>query len=768
VIVCLLPGVSGAGAAVYTQYTDEAAFLAAIGTPYTFENWDGMAPGTKITTQVPGVVFSSPNAGLRNYVPIHVLSSSGARSAPNVVGGGNVRSTATPPEIIVLDLIKIARAFSFYLTDQDPTATDVTVRLDLEDGSSQSLVVSNPHPSQNAPIFFGVTTEVPMVRVTLTSGFRNGGKGGYEAFTIDNLTLGLFCAGDTEPPLCSGDPIEEGGTFVVAGTGTDDGPCDSGIASVTLLPGATNVSLVTDASFEPGDPSVRFTASQTDTALDAQGTVVVTDEAGLSCTLPVSFRALPEGPTERQVICSGEGFLFEISNANPTPAGTSACTATLPSESEPPFPPGYTPSPPEDPFPCRVLTIDSPISGLTEMIYKKDGTFDPRLRLLFSRSSDGGLSFPPFNDVTESVEPILNIDPDPTRVVGTVRWSPVKVACALQDVVDCSSIDPTFDFDQDGFPLCPTPGSGILADCNDQIFSIHPGAPETCNGLDDDCDGIIDEGDPGGDVACPLPDRLGACATGTTACVDGRLVCNQTVVPAPEVCDGIDNDCDGSVDEGLGTTTCGVGACAVTVANCLGGSLQTCTPGTPASETCNGLDDDCDGAIDEGFGPVTCGLGVCARTMESCVGGVPQTCVPRQPGLETCNGLDDDCDGLIDEAWIFGGYLQPVEQDGSGAYHRKQTIPFKFQLTDCAGGFVSTAVATIEVFFYADGVVGTKVKDITSSGQANTDNLYRYDPDGHQYIYNLGTLPLSINTTYLVRTHVSDGATYDVLISIVK
>ncbi len=344
----------------------------------------------------------------------------------------------------------------------------------------------------------------------------------------------------------------------------------------------------------------------------------------------------------------------------------------------------------------------------------------------------------------------------------------LHIACALQGTVDCSTVDPAFDFDKDGYPLCPAAGSGILADCNDQIFSIHPGAVETCNGLDDDCDGLIDEDDPGGGAACSVPDRLGACAAGTTFCVDGRLECRQTVFPGPEICDGIDNDCDGMTDEGLGSTSCGVGACRVTVQNCVGGVGQVCTPSAPRPETCDGIDNDCDGLIDEDLAPLTCGAGVCARTVASCIGGVPQTCVPGAPGVEICDGIDNDCDGLTDESWTFGGYEQPVEQDGSGAYHRKQTIPFKFQLTDCAGQPVPGAVATIEVLFYANGVVGTKVKDITSSGQANTDDLYRYDASGHQYIYNLSTLPLSINTTYLVRTHINDGTTHDVVISIVK
>jgi len=764
----LLAAVSASDAATLTSYPDESGFRAAIGTPYTLETWDSLARGTKIVGQVPGVVFSSPNSTLRNYIPIQVGATTGAASPPNVLVGGNVRSSGTPPEIVVLTMTTVVRAFSFKLTDQDPAATGVQVRLDLKDGTNTIYSVANTHQSQDTPIFFGVTSDAAIDKVTLTAGFRQGGKGGYEAFSIDDLVLGMFCTGDSLPPVCSGQPAKQGSLFVVQGSGTDDRTCDTGIASVALSPGATNITLTLDAGFAPGDPSTGFTASQTDTSVEARGTVIATDGAGHTCSVPVSFQSVAAGPTDGQLLCRGDGFLFEVSNGNSTPAGNSACSAHLPSDSDPPFPPGYTPSPPDDPFPCRVLTIESPIAGLTDMTYKKDGTFDPKLRLLFSRSDDGGLTYPPFRDVTESVEPILNIDPDPTRVKGSAQWSPVKVACALQGSVDCSGVDPSFDFDMDGFPLCPAVGSGVLADCNDQIFSIHPGAAEICNDLDDDCDGLVDEDNPGGGASCTLPSLKGACAAGTTACVDGAIVCRQTTFPSPETCDGVDNDCDGLVDEGLGTSTCGTGACTVTVDNCVHGARQLCTPASPSPEVCDGVDNDCDGAVDEGLGTLTCGSGLCARTVPACAGGVPQVCTPGAPGVEICNHIDDDCDGLVDENYAFGGYLQPVEADGSGVYHRKQTIPFKFQLTDCAGQPVPGAVATIEVRFYANGVVGNKVKDITSSGQANTDNLYRYDASGHQYIYNLSTLPLTINTTYLVRTRLDDGTDHDVLISIVK
>jgi hypothetical protein len=174
--------------------------------------------------------------------------------------------------------------------------------------------------------------------------------------------------------------------------------------------------------------------------------------------------------------------------------------------------------------------------------------------------------------------------------------------------------------------------------------SCVPGvaAVEICNGLDDDCDGSTDEGL--GALSC----GVGLCARSVPACAGGVA---QTCVPGTatlEVCDGADNDCDGVVDDGLGSQSCGVGACARSVSSCMGGMSQTCVPGGPVAEVCDGIDNNCNGTTDEGLGSASCGVGVCARTVAKCVGGVSQTCSPGPTTAETCNGLDDDCNGVID------------------------------------------------------------------------------------------------------------------------
>jgi MYXO-CTERM domain-containing protein len=130
---------------------------------------------------------------------------------------------------------------------------------------------------------------------------------------------------------------------------------------------------------------------------------------------------------------------------------------------------------------------------------------------------------------------------------------------------------------------------------------------ETCNGKDDDCDFKVDE-----DTEAEVNDcnQNGVCAGSKPTCVNGAFVCLDPPQKEDDetLCDGKDSDCDGRVDEtfkDLGEDcTVGVGACQVTGENVCnaGGNGLTCKVDKkidPEDEACDGVDNDCDGLIDE-------------------------------------------------------------------------------------------------------------------------------------------------------------------------
>lgn len=142
-------------------------------------------------------------------------------------------------------------------------------------------------------------------------------------------------------------------------------------------------------------------------------------------------------------------------------------------------------------------------------------------------------------------------------------------------------------------------------DCDDNDATKYPGAPESCNSVDDDCDDSVDEEVV--DQAYYLDedaDGFGYAEVSMLSCtpvagyVLNALDCNwksSGINPdAIEICDLVDNDCDEQVDEGF-EVYCGSGQCRRRGANC----LLTCVPGEPSAELCNGLDDDCDEQVDE-------------------------------------------------------------------------------------------------------------------------------------------------------------------------
>ncbi len=203
---------------------------------------------------------------------------------------------------------------------------------------------------------------------------------------------------------------------------------------------------------------------------------------------------------------------------------------------------------------------------------------------------------------------------------------------------------------------------------------------EICDGLDNDCDDEVDEGcdcSAGDTQTCYSGPKgtegVGLCNAGGQVCGSAGTwgACDGEVTPADEVCNGEDDDCDDAIDEELDEqATCGEGICQVTVDLCLDGVPSKCEPGDPdPEESCNGLDDDCDGDVDETCtcmdgevqscygGPMgTQGVGICHAGSQTCVDGTFGDCVGAQtPVAESCDGFDNDCDLATDENNPGGG-----------------------------------------------------------------------------------------------------------------
>ncbi|MBK8258208.1 MAG: hypothetical protein IPK82_36765 [Polyangiaceae bacterium] len=161
--------------------------------------------------------------------------------------------------------------------------------------------------------------------------------------------------------------------------------------------------------------------------------------------------------------------------------------------------------------------------------------------------------------------------------------------------------------DPGGGGVCNTGAQGICAPgvlhCENgaiQCVADNMPATETCNAQDDDCDGTVDDGNPGGGVNCPtmVP---GLCATGVTSCTNGNVVCNQTVFATAEICNGLDENCNGQIDDGNpgGGAACStglLGVCAAGTITCQSAQLSCKQNVLASAEICgNAIDENCDG-----------------------------------------------------------------------------------------------------------------------------------------------------------------------------
>ena len=208
----------------------------------------------------------------------------------------------------------------------------------------------------------------------------------------------------------------------------------------------------------------------------------------------------------------------------------------------------------------------------------------------------------------------------------------------FQWVFGCAARTSFKDLDRDGY------GSGVYGtllgcadgaladgyaakdgDCDENDGDVHPGATEVCNGKDDDCNGQIDEN-------------------------------------APAVMMWPDADGDGYYKFQTGTSRLGCGK--VSGYASLGGDCDDADPAIHpgATEVCNGKDDNCNGSVDERVRP-QCGVGWCARESPTCK---TADCVPGPPAVETCNLLDDDCNGEVDDNACPSGQTCQVNQCISG------------------------------------------------------------------------------------------------------
>lgn len=462
------------------------------------------------------------------------------------------------------------------------------------------------------------------------------------------------------------------------------------------------------------------------TATPATPTASPTANPTATPTATPEITATPERTATPEITSTPEAT--PTPDIPPTPTATPEPTATLaPTPSPtltPPVPtPTATPSPTPSPTPvpefpvlevsATTLDFGTPQVGdlvESQLEIRNTGTATLELDATLVPGDGGSFDF-------DSSELLSILEPN-TSFSLTLTFLPLDLGASTGDL-ELTSNDPTQStllIALIGTGILPTPtdldgdGSPSTEDCDDSDPNTYPGAPERCDGVDNDCDTVDEDleltllyvdsdGDGHGDsnqpftpttVICEVPD-------GYSLSADDCNDLSNTISPsAPELCDEIDNDCDTLVDEdlpleiyyldedsdGYGETpveSCGLFEGWVTVDEDCDDSRAEVYPGAP--ETCDGLDNDCEGDIDEDFATPYYtdldgdGFGDTSTLELTCLPDSNQ--VPTsmdcndndstiKPGAtELCDLIDNNCNGSVDEG-VETRYYQDSDADGYG------------------------------------------------------------------------------------------------------
>jgi len=360
-----------------------------------------------------------------------------------------------------------------------------------------------------------------------------------------------------------------------------------------------------------------------------------------------------------------------------------------------------------------------------------DGTIDDGVLLTFYADADGDTYGNAASTSMACTAPMgyVSDNTDCDDDDDDINPGETEICNGIDD--DCSGVaddgpvvflDYYVDADGDGygtgsaFGFCEAPmGWSLLdGDCDDADDAINPGETETCNGIDDDCSGVADDGpvvfldyyvDADGD-GYGTGSAFGFCeAPMGWSLLDGDCDdADNAIYPgATEICNGTDDDCDGALDDGLvfttyykdndgdgygdadyGTATTCDGAPATYVADNTDCEDFNSSINPGATEICNFIDDDCDGTADEGLPLFIFYLdadgdtyGTPFATLEACgpTGPVWVTdntdcndgnAAINPAATEICNGTDDDCDFIADDGLTFVSYWGDSDGDGFG------------------------------------------------------------------------------------------------------